>query len=221
VDPGILFSLRLSFQVAVAATVLVVIVGIPLAYALARKAFPGRDAVDAVLTLPLVLPPTVIGYFLIVLFGRHGIFGKCVEAWTGWTVMFTWYAAVIASFVVALPLMVKSARAAIETVDRSLLEASATLGHSELWTVCRITIPLAGRGIFAGTVLAFARALGEFGATLMLAGNIPGRTNTMPLAIYAAATSGERERAGIMVLLFTVLSAGFLLAANRLGRRSV
>jgi molybdate transport system permease protein len=219
-DTTALFSLRLSLQVAVTATVLVALAGIPAAYALARKEFPGREIADALLTLPLVLPPTVTGYYLMVLFGRNGVVGSVLERWTGWTVMYTWEAAVLASFVVALPLMVKTARAAIESVDRSLLDASATLGRSELWTALRVTLPLAGRGIVAGAVLSFARALGEFGATLMLAGNIPGRTDTMPLAIYTAATSGDRGRAGAMVLLFTALSALFLYGANRLSRRT-
>lgn len=220
-EPSIVFSLRLSVQAAAVATVLVLLVGIPAAYSLARREFPGRDIADALFTLPLVLPPTVTGYYLIVLFGRNGLIGGILEGWTGWTVMFTWHAAVLASFVVALPLMVKTGRAAIESVDRTLIEASATLGHSELWTALCVTLPLARRGLIAGAVLSFARALGEFGATLMLAGNIPGRTDTMPLAIYTAATSGDRERAGVMVLVFTALSALLLYAANRLSRRPI
>jgi len=219
VNEGILFSLHLSVQVAAFATALVLIAGIPAAYLLARRAFALRELIDALITLPLVLPPTVTGYYLIVLFGRNGLIGGALERLTGWTVMFTWQAAVIASAVVALPLMVKTARAAIESVDRNLIDASATLGHSELWTAFRVTLPLARRGIIAGTVLTFARAMGEFGATLMLAGNIPGRTDTMPLAIYSAAAGGDRGRANAMVLLFTALSAFFLYAANRLGRR--
>lgn len=218
-NEGILFSLHLSVQVAAFATALVLIAGIPAAYLLARRAFALRELIDALITLPLVLPPTVTGYYLIVLFGRNGLIGGALERLTGWTVMFTWQAAVIASAVVALPLMVKTARAAIESVDRNLIDASATLGHSELWTAFRVTLPLARRGIIAGTVLTFARAMGEFGATLMLAGNIPGRTDTMPLAIYSAAAGGDRGRANAMVLLFTALSAFFLYAANRLGRR--
>jgi len=220
-EPATFFSLRLSLQVATAATVLVLIAAVPAAYVLARRDFRGRDAADVLITLPLVLPPTVTGYLLIVLFGRNGLIGGPLYHWAGWTVMFTWQAAVIASFVVALPLMVKTARAAIEAVDRNLIDASATLGHSEPWTALRVILPLAKRGIVAGAVLAFARALGEFGATLMLAGNIPGRTDTMPLAIYSAATSGDRGRANMLVLLFAGLSALLLYTANRLGRRAV
>lgn len=215
----VLFSLLLSLRVALVATVLVVIVGGALAYLLARRTFRGRELLDTLLTLPLVLPPTVIGYYLIVLFGRNGWVGRFVYDTTGWSVMFTWYAAVLASFAVALPLMIKSTRAAIESVDEDLVRASLTLGHGEWSTARRVILPLARRGILAGTVLSFARAMGEFGATLMLAGNIPGRTSTMPLAIYSAAGSGDYSLANSMVLLFTVISALFLYAANRLHRR--
>jgi molybdate transport system permease protein len=198
-----------------------VIVGLPVAYMLARKNFRGKELLDMLFTLPLVLPPTVTGYYLIVLFGRNGFLGKFLYDWAGWSVMFTWYAAVLASFVVALPLMIKTARAAIESVDRNLIDASSTLGHSEWWTALRVTFPVARRGILAGTVLSFARAMGEFGATLMIAGNIPGKTSTAPLAIYAAASSGDREQANMMVLLFTVISGLFLYTANRLSTRPV
>jgi molybdate transport system permease protein len=213
------FSLCLSLQVATVATVFVVIVGIAVAYILARRFFYGKEALDMVFTLPLVLPPTVTGYLLIVLFGRNGLFGRPVYEATGWSVMFTWQAAALASFIVALPLMIKTSRAAIESVDENLIRASFTLGHTEWWTAFKVIFPLAGRGILAGTVLSFARAMGEFGATLMLAGNIPGKTNTMPLAIYSAAASGDRGQANVMVLLFTVISGLFLYAANKLSKR--
>jgi molybdate transport system permease protein len=219
-NSAILHSLILSLQVAAAATVLIIVAGTAVSYLLARREFRGREVLDMLLTLPLVLPPTVTGYVLLVLFGRNGAVGSVIYAWTGWTVLFTWQAAVLASFVVALPLMVKTSRAAIESIDRSLIDASATLGHSELWTAFRVTLPLARRGIIAGAVLSFARAIGEFGATLMVAGNIPGRTDTMPLAIYSAAGSGDREQANVMVLIFTAFSAMLLYAANRLSRRT-
>lgn len=215
----LLFSLRLSVQVAAFATVFVVIIGLFAAYLLARRNFPGKEILDILLTLPLVLPPTVTGYYLIVLFGRNGFLGRFLYAWTGWSIMFTWYAAVVASFVVALPLMAKTARASIESVDENLISASYTLGHSEWWTAIKVILPLAGKGIIAGAILSFARAMGEFGATLMLAGNIPGKTNTMPLAIYSAAASGDWSEAGIMVMLFTAISGLFLYAANRLTKR--
>src|SRR5271169_5554553 len=164
------FSLKLSVQVAIVATVFVVVIGLFAAYLLSRKNFPGKELLDILLTLPLVLPPTVTGYYLIVLFGRNGLLGRNLYAYTGWTIMFTWYAAVLASFVVALPLMVKTARAAIESVDENLIRASYTLGHSEYWTVLKVILPLARKGIIVGTILSFARAMGEFGATLMVAG---------------------------------------------------
>jgi molybdate transport system permease protein len=172
-------------------------------------------------TLPLVLPPTVTGYYLIILFGRNGFIGKQIYAWTGWSIMFTWYAAVLASFVVALPLMIKTTRAAIESVDKDLINASYTLGHSEFETTLRVILPLAKKGIIAGAVLSFARALGEFGATLMLAGNISGKTDTMPLAIYSLAGSGEWSQANGMVILLTLVSGLFLYIANRYSKRII
>lgn len=220
-DSSTLFSMRLSLQVAATATLFVVLAGIAVAYFLARREFRGKELLDVAFTLPLVLPPTVTGYYLILLFGRNGALGSLIYEWTGWTIMFTWYAAALASFVVALPLMIKTTRAAIEGVDRTLINASYTLGHSELGTALRVILPLAKRGILAGAVLSFARALGEFGATLMLAGNIPGRTDTMPLAIYSLAGSGEWGQAHGMVLLLTAMSVLFLYIANRYARRIV
>ncbi len=213
--------MRLSLQVATVATAFVFVTGITVAYFLARKNFRGKELLDILFTLPLVLPPTVTGYYLIVLFGRNGIVGKIIYHWTGWTIMFTWYAAVLASFVVALPLMIKTARAAIESVDANLINASYTLGRTEFQTAVRIILPLAKKGIIAGVVLSFARAMGEFGATLMLAGNLPGKTDTMPLAIYSLAGSGEWSRAHAMVLLLTMLSGGFLYLANKYSRRII
>jgi len=212
-------AIRLSLQVAVAATVVNALVGIPLAYVLARRRFWGRGLVDLLVTLPLILPPTVTGYYLIVLLGRRGLLGAPLHAATGWTIAFTWYAAVIAATVMALPLLVRTARAAIESVDRDLERAAYTLGRSEWRAALEVTLPLARRGILAGLVLAFARALGEFGATLMLAGNIPGKTTTVPLAIYTAVQTGETEEAFLLVGLLTGLSCLVLLAANRLGGR--
>src|SRR5262245_8781029 len=209
----------LSARVAVAATVLNAVLGIPLAYLLARRRFWGRGLVDLLVTLPLVLPPTVTGYYLIVLLGRRGLLGAPLYEVTGWTVAFTWYAAVIAATVMALPLLVRTAQAAIESVDRDLERAAFTLGRSEWQTVLTVTLPLARNGILAGLVLAFARALGEFGATLMLAGNIPGRTTTVPLAIYTAVQTGESGEALLLVGLLTVLSCLVLIAAGRLGAR--
>lgn len=213
-------ALGLSFRVAVLATALNGVVGVPLAYLLARRRFRGRALVDVLVTLPLVLPPTVTGYYLIVLFGRRGWLGAPLYALTGWSVAFTWYAAVVAATVMALPLLVRTARAAIESVDRDLEKAAYTLGRSEWRTALEVTVPLARNGIVAGLVLAFARALGEFGATLMLAGNIPGKTQTVPLAIYTAVQTGEQGTVLGMVAILTALSCGVLVAAGRLGARA-
>ena len=213
-------ALELSIRVAVVATLLNALLGIPLAYLLARRTFRGRALVDLLVTLPLVLPPTVTGYYLIVLLGRRGWLGAPVYASTGWSVAFTWYAAVIAATVMALPLLVRTARAAIESVDRELEKAAFTLGRSEWRTALEVTLPLAKNGIIAGLVLAFARALGEFGATLMLAGNIPGKTTTVPLAIYTAVQTGEMGEAVLLVVALTILSCLVLMVAGRLGARA-
>jgi molybdate transport system permease protein len=219
-SPDNLSALRLSLQVAVAATALNALVGIPIAYVLARRRFWGRSLLDLVVTLPLVLPPTVVGYYLIVLLGRRGVLGAPLYELSGFTVAFTWYAAVIAATVMALPLLVRTVRAAIESVDRDLERAAYTLGRSEWRTAIEVTLPLARNGILAGLVLAFARALGEFGATLMLAGNIPGRTATVPLSIYTAVQTGESAEALGLVVALTLLSCLVLVVANRLGARA-
>ncbi len=213
-------ALLLSIRVALIATVLNAIIGIPIAYVLARRQFWGRSFVDLLVTLPLVLPPTVTGYYLIVAFGRRGWLGAPLYELTGWTVAFTWYAAVIAATVMALPLLVRTARAAIESVDRNLERAALTLGRAEWRTALEVTLPLARNGILAGLVLAFTRALGEFGATLMLAGNIPGRTTTVPLAIYTATQTGETADQLVLVVALTAMSCVVLLVAGRLGARA-
>lgn len=219
-SPDNLSALRLSLQVAVAATAVNALVGIPIAYVLARRRFWGRSLLDLLVTLPLVLPPTVVGYYLIVLLGRRGVLGAPLYELSGFTVAFTWYAAVIAATVMALPLLVRTVRAAIESVDRDLERAAYTLGRSEWRTAIEVTLPLARNGILAGLVLAFARALGEFGATLMLAGNIPGRTATVPLSIYTAVQTGESAEALGLVVALTLLSCLVLVVANRLGARA-
>jgi molybdate transport system permease protein len=211
-------ALRLSLLVVSIATVVIGVAGTALGFLLAKRRFRGKDLLDAVLTLPMVMPPTVTGYYLIFLLGRRGLLGKPLYALTGWTVTFTWIAAVIAATVVALPLMIKSARAAIESVDEEYEIASCLMGKSEFETFFRITLPLASRGLLAGIVLSFARAFGEFGATLMLAGNIPGRTQTMPLAIYEAVVSGEDAQAKWLALILTGISITVVYLTNRLSR---
>jgi len=219
-SPENVSALTLSLKVATVATLLNAAMGIPLAYLLARRTFRGRWLVDLLVTLPLVLPPTVTGYYLIVLLGRRGWLGGPLFGLTGWSVAFTWHAAVIAAAVMALPLLVRTARAAIESVDPDLERAAFTLGHSEWRTALEVTIPLARNGILAGLVLAFARALGEFGATLMLAGNIPGRTATVPLAIYTAVQTGESSEALVLVAALTAVSCVVIFLAGRLGTKT-
>lgn len=212
------FPLRLSFQVALAATIAVALVGVPLAWVLASRSFRGKAVLDVFVTLPLVLPPVVTGYYLLLLIGRNGLLGRLSASLTGTPVglTFTWQAAVVASFAIALPFTVKTARSAIEAVDPALIETARTLGRTELQAALAVTLPLAARGIIAGLALSFARALGEFGATIMVAGNMPGRTNTMALEIYNAVVYGDWRTATMLVGVFTVASAAFLLLANRL-----
>jgi molybdate transport system permease protein len=214
----ILPAFKLSLLVVSVATVAVTLAGTALAFLLARREFRGKEALDSLVTLPMVLPPTVTGYYLILLLGRRGLLGKYLFALTGWTVAFTWEAAAIAAGVMALPLMVKSARAALESIDRRYELVSFSLGKSELETFFRVTLPLASRGILAGVVLSFARALGEFGATLMLAGNIRGKTQTMPLAIYEAFISGEDQKAQVMAVILTFTSIAVIYLTNLLTR---
>ncbi len=220
-DSMIWSAFKLSLLVTLVATCVVVLLGTGFAFVLARRKFRGRELLDAIVTLPLVLPPTVTGYYLIVLLGRRGVIGSYLYEHTGWSVTFTWWAAVIAAAVMALPLMVKSARAAIESVNPQYEVASYTLGKSELETFFRITLPLASRGVLAGVVLSFARALGEFGATLMLAGNIPGKTQTMPLAIYETVVAGEDRQAQMLALILTVVSVTAIYLTNKLAGNPV
>ncbi len=219
-SPDSLSALALSVRVACVATLANALVGIPLAYLLARRRFPGRWLLEIVVTLPLILPPTVTGYYLILLLGRRGWLGGPLYAATGWSVAFTWVAAAIASAVMALPLLVRTAQAAIASVDPDLERAALTLGRSEWRTALEVTFPLARNGILAGLVLAFARAIGEFGATLMLAGNIPGKTATVPLAIYTAVQTGESGEVLVLVMALTALSGAVILLAGRLGAKT-
>jgi molybdate transport system permease protein len=212
------FPLVLSLWVSVLATSIIAVFGTLIAYVLARKRFFGRTMLDAFTTLPMILPPTVTGYYLIILLGKNGIIGNYIYKLTGWSVMFTWQAAVIAATVVAIPIMIKSAKAAIESVDIEYEKAAFTLGKSEIETFFLVTLPLAKKGLIAGLVLSFARALGEFGATIMIAGNIPGKTSTMPLAIYRAFQSGDDQLATTLVILLTVVSIAVIYITTRIGR---
>ncbi len=209
--------LLLSLWVSALATSIIALLGTFIAYVLARKRFFGRTMLDAFTTLPMILPPTVTGYYLIILLGRNGILGSYIYKITGWSIMFTWQAAVIAATIVAIPIMIKSAKAAIESVDRDYEKAAFTLGKSEFETFFLVTLPLAKKGLIAGLVLSFARALGEFGATIMIAGNIPGKTSTMPLAIYSAFLSGEDTLATALVIILTIVSIAVIYITTRIG----
>ena len=214
-------ALRISIIVVTFSTIIIGVVGVALAVLLAKYNFRGKEVLDALLTLPLVLPPTVTGYYLLVLFGRRGLIGGYVYELTGRTIVFTLEGAILAAVVVSLPLMIKAARAGIESVDPEYERASFTLGKSRLETFWRITLPLAKRSIVAGLVLSFARALGEFGATLMVAGNIPGRTQTMPMAIYEAMVSGDDREAQILAIILTAISLLAIYLTNRFSRSAI
>src|SRR5207302_1049864 len=190
-----------------------------IAYILANREFRGKEILDAAVTLPLVLPPTVLGYYLLIVLGRAGPIGRLWEDVFGSPLVFTWKAAVIAALLHALPLLVKSARAAFESVDRSYERAARTLGASEWRLFWRVTLPLARRSILAAAALAFARALGDFGVTLMVAGNIPGRTQTVAVAIYDAVEAGNGALARTLVLVVSAVALLILSLANRLAPR--
>lgn len=196
----------LSLKVAIAAVTVDFFVGLGIARTMARKEFRGKNVVESLIILPMVLPPTVLGYGLLILLGKRGLIGSFLLETFDVQLVFTWWAAVIASAVVSFPLMYQSAKAAFAGVDLSLEAAARTLGAKELRIFLTITLPLAWPGILAGLVLCFARALGEFGATLMVAGNIPGKTQTIPLAIYFAVESGDTGAARNLVLVITLLS---------------
>jgi molybdate transport system permease protein len=207
--------LRLSFGVAAIAALVAFAAGVPLAWLLARRAFRGRSIVEALATLPLVLPPTVLGYYLLVAFGRHTFLGRGYEALTGSPLTFTVHGAVLASVIHAVPLLVRTARASIESVDTVYERAARTLGAGEWRIAWTVTLPLARPGLVAATTLAFARALGEFGVTLMVAGNIPGETRTAALAIYDALQAGHDAEAQALVCVLSAIALVVLAVMSR------
>src|SRR3984885_3757205 len=213
------FPLWLSLRVAVVSTAIALALGLWVAYILANREFRGKEILDAAVTLPLVLPPTVLGYYLLVVLGHASPIGKLWEAVFGSPLVFTWKAAVVAALLHSLPLLVKSARAALESVDRSYERAARSLGASEWRLFWRVTMPLASRSILAAVALAFARSLGDFGVTLMVAGNIPGKTQTAAVAIYDAVESGHGNVALFLVLALSIAAFGILGLGNRLGSR--
>ena len=215
------FPLWLSLRVAGLATLVSLGLGLWIAYLLANRKFRGKELLDAVVTLPLVLPPTVLGYYLLVVLGRSSPLGQFYEWTFGTPLVFTWQAAVVASTLHAIPLLVKSARAAFDTVDRSYEKAARNLGASDWRVFWRVTMPLSRRAVIAASVLAFARALGDFGATLMIAGDIPGKTQTAAIAIYDAVEGGNTLVARVLVLALSAVAIGIVYAANRLEQRQV
>jgi molybdate transport system permease protein len=213
------FPLWLSLRVAFVSTAVAFVIGLWLAYILANREFHGKEVLDAAITLPLVLPPTVLGYYLLVLLAGNSPLGKLWENIFGSPLVFTWKVAVVAALLHSLPLLVKSARAALESVDRSLERAARNLGASEWRLFWRVTLPLARRSVLAAIALAFARSLGDFGVTLMVAGNIPGRTQTAAVAIYDAYEAGNTMVARTLVLVISAIALLILTLANRLNPR--
>lgn len=213
---GAWVALALSLKVAGWATALNLLLGVAAGWAMARARFAGRELLDALLTLPMVMPPTVLGYYLLVLIGSKGPIGAWLLQHFGIRLIFTWQAAVIAATVVAFPLVFKAARAAFESVEPALEDAARTLGLSEAAVFWRVSLPLAWRGVLAGLLLAFARALGEFGATLMVAGSIPGKTQTLAIAVYEAVQAGQDDVANFLVGVTSITCIAVLLAAGRL-----
>ncbi len=211
-----LSPLALSIEIAVMATLIAGVVGVAVASLLANVRFFGRDALDALFCGPLVLPPTVLGYYLLVAFGRHSFIGGVYEHVTGNSIVFTRTGAVLAAAVGALPLIVKFSRAALESVDPLLVPAARTLGASPLRALLTIQIPVAARGIAAAVMLGFARSLGDFGATLMVAGDMPGETQTASLAIFDAIQANEEGKAVVMIVLLTTIAFASLYLANKL-----
>lgn len=211
------FPVWLSLRVALSATGLTLLVGIPIAWLLARRRFPGRNALEALVVLPLVLPPTVLGYYMLVGIGHRGPLGRALAS-MGLELAFTPAAAVLAAAVGSIALVIKSAQAGFETVDGQLEQAARTLGRSELSVFWNVTLPLAWRAVLAGAVLAFCRALGEFGITLMVAGNIPGRTQTLPLAIYDRVQANQMDEANALALVAVGIVVVLLFGLSRLAR---
>src|SRR6185437_7764924 len=208
-EPGVLTALRLSLQTATIATVVCVVAGVPLAWLLARVEFPGRRVVRALVTVPLVLPPVVGGVALLLVFGRRGLLGAWLDRAFGITLPFTTTGVVLAEAFVAMPFLIIAVEGALRGADARYEEAAATLGASRWGTFVHVTVPLIGPGIAAGAVLCWARALGEFGATITFAGNYPGRTQTMPLAVYLALET-DLDAAVVLSLLLLVVSVAIL-----------
>src|SRR4051812_606734 len=213
------FPLWLSLRVAFFATVISLAISLPLAWLLASREWRGKELLDTLTTLPLVLPPTVLGYYLLVVIGRQSTLGRLYEWIFGAPLIFTWQAATVAALFHSTPLLIKFTRAAFESIDPSFERAARNLGASEWKVFWRVTVPLARRSIYATAAMAFARSLGDFGITIMIAGNIPGRTQTMAVAIYDAVESGNGVLARTMVIVMSLVAIGILYLTSRLEKR--
>lgn len=211
------FPVALSLRVALLATLLTVAIGVPAAWLLARRNFPGRDVISALLLTPLVLPPTVLGYYLLMVIGRRGPIGRVLNAWD-LELAFTWRAAVLAAAVGSFALLIKTAQVGFESIDKRLEQAAQTLGHSDWSIFWTVSVPLAWRSILAGTVLAFCKALGDFGITLMVAGDIPGMTQTLPLAIYDHVQANQLQQANVLALISIGFVVLLMIAVGRMAR---
>lgn len=209
-------ALRLTLKIAGFATLINLVLGIALAYFFSRKNFWGKEVLDAILTLPMVMPPTVLGYYLLVVLGQQGVIGQFLKEYFGIHLIFTWQGAVIAASIVSFPLIFKGARAAFESLEPQYEQAAKVLNVSNTAIFFRVTLPLAWRGILAGALLSFARAAGEFGATLMVAGSIQGQTQTLSIAVYEAVQAGQDDTANFLVLLTSVVCMSVLLVSGRL-----
>ena len=209
------YPVWLSLKVAITATTANFFIGTALAVILSRRDFFGKNLLDAIIMQPLIMPPTVLGYYLLVLIGRQSFLGVFLEDYLKITLIFTWRGAALAAMIASLPLFIKPARAAIESVGSHVENSARILGKNEWQVFWHVTFPLARRGIIAGVALAFARSLGEFGTTLMVAGNIPGKTQTLSIAIYDAVQAGNTAKANVLVGLTTVISIVILYTVNR------
>lgn len=218
IDQNLIFSFRLSITVAILSTLLVTIVGVIISYFLSIKKIPFANLIETIFTLPMVLPPTVVGYYLLVTFGKHGPLGQILN-YLDISFIFNWKGALVASFVVSLPLMLRTTKASFDSLDRDYIDVAKTLGKSNLQILFKIILPLTKNGIVAGSILAFVRALGEFGATLMICGNIPGKTETIPLAIYSYVSSGDWNKANLIAIFYTLFTGGLILISKRIWRK--
>lgn len=213
------FPVFLSLKIAMLATLLVVCIGLLVGWWLARRDFAGKRIIEVLVNLPLVIPPTVLGYYLLLVFGRRGWIGHWLEATFGFRLVFHWSGGVLASVVVALPLFINAVRPALATLDREVELAAQVDGATPFQVFYRITLPLVSKSLVAGTALSFARAMGEFGTTLMLIGNIPGKTQTISIAIYQAVLAGEYGLANQLVLVMTVIAVCIMLLISKMESR--